>query len=171
MLKNYIQKRLETYVKRYFKKHPEVKLIVVTGSVGKTSTKRALGTVLNERLRVRMDENNHNTELSAPLGILGIEYPENIRSVRAWLSVFRAARLRILSPTDVDVIVQELGTDHPGDIATFGRYLQPDYAIVTAITPEHMEFFKTLDNYTLEDGSKNFFVKKIKNHLNESKHE
>ena len=151
MMKKLIQKRLERYVRRYFEQHPEVKLIAVTGSVGKTSTKRAIGTVLSGQLRVRMDMNNHNTEMSAPLGILGIEYPLNPRSVVAWLAVFKAARVRVQQPTDVDVIVQELGTDHPGDIAAFGGYLQPDYAVVTAVTPEHMEFFKTMDAVAKEE--------------------
>ena len=159
MFKKYIQKRLEKYVQRYFKKHPEVKLVVVTGSVGKTSTKRALGTVLNEQFRVRMDDNNHNTEMSAPLGILGIEYPANVRSLLAWQAVFKAAKLRISSPTDVDVIVQELGTDHSGDIAVFGKYLQPDYAVVTAVTAEHMEFFKTMDAVAKEELSVSNFSK------------
>lgn len=159
MFKIFIQKRLEQYVKRYFKKHSEVKLVVVTGSVGKTSTKRALGTVLSKQLRVRMDDNNHNTEMSAPLGILGIEYPKNVRSLFAWLTVFKAAKLRINSPTDVDVIVQELGTDHPGDIAAFGQYLRPDYAVVTAVTAEHMEFFKTMDAVAKEELSVSNFSK------------
>lgn len=151
MFKIYIQKRLEHYVKRYFKKHPTVKLVVVTGSVGKTSTKRALGMVLSQQFRVRMDNNNHNTEMSAPLGILGIEYPKKVHSIAAWRTVLKAAKLRVQGPTDVDVIVQELGTDHPGDIGVFGRYLKPDYAVVSAVTAEHMEFFKTMDAVAKEE--------------------
>lgn len=151
MFKEFVRKRLERYVKLYFKKHPEVKLVVVTGSVGKTSTKRALGTLLNECYRVRMDENNHNTEMSAPLGILGIQYPSNIRNIFAWLAVFKAAKQRINGATDVDVIVQELGSDSPGDVAQFGRYIKPDFAMVTGVTPEHMEFFKTLDAVAKEE--------------------
>lgn len=151
MLKSYVKMRLKRYVRRYFAAHPEVKLIAVTGSVGKTSTKRALGTVLNEGLRVRMDEQNHNTDVSAPLGILGLEYPTEVRNPLVWLGVFRAARERIQAPTDVDVIIQELGSDHPGDIAEFGGYLRPDIAVVTGVTPEHMEFFGTLDAVAKEE--------------------
>lgn len=157
MFKSYVKKKLEGYVRQYFKAHPEVKLVVVTGSVGKTSTKRALGTVLSEGLRVRMDENNHNTDMSAPLGVLGIDYPGSIRSPFAWRAVFDAAKLRIKNPTDVDVIVQELGADHPGDIAAFGKYLHPDYAVVTGVTPEHMEFFGTLDAVAKEELSVSTF--------------
>ena len=151
MFKQFVQKRLEKYVQEYFKAHPEVKLVAVAGSVGKTSTKTAIATVLSRQLRVRMDSSNHNTHMSAPLGMLGIDYPESVHNIVAWLAVFSAARKRIKEAADVDVVVQELGTDHPGEIAHFGTYLKPDIGIVTAITPEHMEFFKTLDAVAEEE--------------------
>lgn len=158
-MKSFILKRLAKYVSRYFAKHQEVKLIVVVGSVGKTSTKRALADLLSRRYRVRMHEGNHNTEFAAPLAILGVEYPDNPRSVLAWLTAFRAAKLRIKQPMDVDVIIQELGTDHPGDIAAFGTYLKPDIALVTAVTPEHMEFFGTIEAVAREELSVSEFSK------------
>lgn len=151
MFSRFIQKRLEKYVVKYFKKHPEVKLVVVAGSVGKTSTKGAIATLLAQRYRVALQKGNHNTHLSAPVAILGIEYPDNIRSIGAWLSVFAAARKRIQDPTGVDVIIAELGTDHPGDMAQFARYLKPDIAVITAVTPEHMEFFGTIDEVAKEE--------------------
>jgi UDP-N-acetylmuramoyl-tripeptide--D-alanyl-D-alanine ligase len=151
MFKNYIQSKLERAVQKYFKTHPEVKLVVVVGSVGKTSTKIAVGTVLSEKYRVRLHEGNHNSELSAPLAILGVEFPEDIRKLGQWLAVFKAIRQRIKQPADVDVIVQELGTDRIGQIPHFGTYLKPDLAVVTAVSAEHMEFFKTLDNVAAEE--------------------
>lgn len=151
MFKSFVQKKLENYVKKYFKKHSEVKLVVVTGSVGKTSTKRAIATLLSQQYRVAMQAGNHNTPMSVPLAILGIDYPTNIRSIGAWLTVFAAARQRIKQPTGADVIIAELGADHPGDIAYFGNYLKPDMAVVTAVTPEHMEFFKTIDAVAEEE--------------------
>lgn len=151
LFKTFIQTRLERSVVTYFKKHPEVKLVVVVGSVGKTSTKVAIGTVLNEKLRVRLHEGNHNAELSAPLAILGIEFPENIRKLGQWIAVFKAIRQRIKQPSDVDVIVQELGTDAVGQIPHFGTYLSPDIAVVSSVAPEHMEFFKTMDAVAAEE--------------------
>lgn len=151
MFKSFIQTKLEKAVKKYFKKHPEVTLVVVVGSVGKTSTKIAIGTVLNERLRVRLHEGNHNSELSAPLAILGVEFPDDIRKIGQWLRVFKAVRMRIKQPADVDVIVQELGTDGIGQIPHFGTYLKPDIAVVTSVAPEHMEHFKTLDAVAKEE--------------------
>lgn len=151
MIKEYIQKKLERYVVKYFKKHPDIKLIAVVGSVGKTSAKMAIATVLSERFNVRVHDGNFNTNFSAPLSILGIEYPKDIRKIGEWLKVFKEARLRIRQPSDVAVIVQELGTDRIGQIPQFGTYLRPDIAVVTAISPEHMEFFGNMDNVAKEE--------------------
>ena len=151
MFKKFIQRKLEGYVKKYLRVHSDIKLIIVAGSVGKTSTKVAIGTVLSERFRVRLHEGNHNSEISAPLAILGIEFPENIKSVRAWLNIFKAARKRIHDPTDVDVIVQEVGSDGIGQVPHFGTYAKPYLAVITAVSEEHMEFFKTLDAVAAEE--------------------
>jgi len=151
MLKAFIQKKLETYVKLYFAKHPEVKLIVVTGSVGKTSAKLAIATILSEKFRVRAHSGNHNSFLSAPLAILGIEYPKNIRNIFEWLAVFRSAKERIKTPSDVDFIIQELGSDRVGQVPHFGTYLKPDIAVVTAVSAEHMEYFQTIDTVAKEE--------------------
>lgn len=146
-----VRRRLETCVKRYFKKHPEVKLVVVAGSVGKTITKMAIATVLSEKYGVRMENSNHNTLISAPLAILGINFPTNVRGLRAWMEVFKAAKLRVSEPTDVDVIIQELGTDKIGEIPHFGKYLNPDIGVITAVSPEHMEFFHDIDTVAREE--------------------
>lgn len=161
MFKNYIQKKLEKYAVSYLQAHPDIKLVCVAGSVGKTSTKTAIATVLSQQYRVHMHEGNHNTEMSVPLAILGIEYPGQIRSPLAWWSVFRAAKQKIKSPSDVDVIIQELGTDKPGDIPSFGRYLQPDVGVITAITPEHMQNFGTIDAVAAEELSLGNFSKVV----------
>ncbi len=150
MFKKIVRFVLEHKVKRYFKKHSP-QLVVVVGSVGKTSTKTAIATVLSERLRVRAHEGNHNDVMSVPLALLGVDYPGQVHSVKEWLKVFAAMNLRIKEEKDVDVIVQELGTDHPGEIPTFGRYLKPDIAVVTAVSDEHMEFFGNLDAVAREE--------------------
>lgn len=149
--KKRVLKRLEKAVVDYFVAHPTVKLVVVAGSVGKTSTKISVATMLAQKYRVRLHEGNHNTPMSVPLAILGVPYPDNVRSFFAWHDAVKAAREKILAPADVDIIVQELGADRPGDIAAFGRYLKPHIGVVTAVTPEHMEFFKTIDAVAKEE--------------------
>lgn len=159
MIKRLIQTKLEGYVKKYLAAHPEVKVVAVVGSVGKTSTKMAIGTVLSQQFTIRLHEGNHNAELSAPLAILGIEYPDNIRSLSEWRKVFAAARRRIREPADVQVIVQEVGTDGIGQVPRFGTYVTPDIAVVTAVSPEHMEFFGTIENVAAEELSAANFSK------------
>src|SRR3989338_584553 len=149
--KQRVQKKMENYVSGYFAAHPDIKLIVVVGSVGKTSTKTAIATMLGQKYRVRLHEGNNNTHMSAPLAILGIPYPEHIKRYSEWRKVFSAAEARILQPPDVDIIIQEIGADHPGEIAHFGTYLRPDIAVITAITPEHMEFFQTMEAVAREE--------------------
>ena len=158
-LKEYVRKKVEGFVQAYFVAHPQVKLVIVAGSVGKTSTKIAIATMLGQKFRIRFHEGNHNTEMSAPLAILGIPYPNDIKSISQWREVFRSATLRVNQPPDVDVIIQELGADHPGDIADFGRYLRPDIAVITAVTAEHMEYFQTMDAVAREELSAANFSK------------
>lgn len=151
MFKNYVQKKLETYVKKYLAAHPEIKLVAVAGSVGKTTTKLFTATLLSQKYRVRVEDTNHNTGLSAPVAILGIEYPDKVHSPIEWLRVFSAARKRIKQPGDVDIIVQELGTDRIGEVPHFGTYLRPTIGIVTAVAPEHMEFFGSIETVAQEE--------------------
>ncbi len=152
MLKSIVRSRLEKYVKKYFRHH-HPKLIVVAGSVGKTVTKHTITAALRSAgHKVRMAEGNYNSEMSVPLALLGVDYPEEgVHSIKAWLSVFKKMKAKIKNDDDPDFIVQELGTDHPGEIAHFGEYLAPDMAVVTAITPEHMENFKDMNAVANEE--------------------
>lgn len=150
MFKKYVLYRLEKYVKKYFKKYfkkyPNVKLVAVVGSAGKTTTKTAVATMLATKYQVQMAEGNMNDLLPVPLGILGVDYPkpDDLHKISTWRNVFKACRHR-LDRTEVQVIVQELGTDNIGEIAHFAKYLSPDITIITSILPEHMENFGTLD--------------------------
>ncbi len=155
--KSRVKRKLQEAVVSYFQAHPEIKLIVVTGSVGKTSTKKAIATVLSEKYKVRLHEGNYNTDMSVPLTILGVPYPDNIRNINEWETAIRRAKDKSIMPADVEVIVQELGADKPGDIEEFGRYLKPYMAVVTGVTQEHMENFKTLDAVAKEELSSGNF--------------
>ncbi|MDR1300755.1 MAG: UDP-N-acetylmuramoyl-tripeptide--D-alanyl-D-alanine ligase [Candidatus Nomurabacteria bacterium] len=145
MFKFFVQHRLEGYVKRYFKHHPEVKLIAVVGAAGKTTTKMAIAEVLSRKFKVQIEPRNYNEQTAVPLGILGVEYPapEDLRKLSVWREVFRACREQIKN-SDAQIVIQELGTDHVGEIPHFAKYLSPDITVITSIVPEHMEFFGTL---------------------------
>lgn len=151
MFKAFVQRRLESYTRRYFLAHPEVKLVTVVGSVGKTTTKLAIATVLAEKYRVRVHQGNFNGELSAPVVMLGATFPTNLKSISQWRQTFRQMRARIKAPTDVDIIVQELATSGIGQVPHFGTYLTPDITVVTAVTHEHMVYFGTIEQVAAEE--------------------
>lgn len=142
---NLRKKRLQRYVKRYFAKYPNVKLVVVTGSIGKTQAKTAIATILSQRYRVRMFHGNRGTNFTTPLAVLGIDYPGDIKGLRAWHQVFRAARERIKQPQDTDVIVLELNATSFGSLMAYAEYMTPDISVVTAISESNIEAFQSLD--------------------------
>jgi UDP-N-acetylmuramoyl-tripeptide--D-alanyl-D-alanine ligase len=126
----------------------------VVGSVGKTTTKNAIAAVLATKFRTEASHGNLNEHISVPFGILGIKYPpfSLIKKIGTWRHVFKLMRKRIKTPTDIDVIVQELATDKPGEIAHYESYLHPDIAVVTAVAPEHMANFPNgLDDVAREE--------------------
>ena len=140
---------LEWQVRRLRRRH-HVKVVAVVGSVGKTSTKLAIADLLAASgLRVRHQVGNYNDRVTVPLVFFGLEEP-NIYNVFAWLKAFGAANAEIALPYHYDVVVLELGTDGPGQIAEFA-YLKPDLTVVTAVSPEHMEFFGSLDGVAAEE--------------------
>lgn len=149
-MKNNILTIIEWLAGRYITQH-DIRLIVVAGSVGKTSTKAAIADVIKQKYKVRAHIGNHNTHFSVPLAIAGVAYPEKVHSPLAWLRVIITMYVKVYSKRDVQIIIQELGTDAPGDMRRFSKYLRPDIAVVTAVAPEHMEFFKTLDAVAQEE--------------------
>jgi UDP-N-acetylmuramyl pentapeptide synthase len=124
-------------------------VVAVTGSVGKTSTRNAIAAVLSRSFRVRSPEQNYNNEIGVPLTIIGATSPG--RSIVGWLGVFwkafcllAASRPRGLNAYP-SVLVLEYGLDRPGDIARLCRLAPPDVAVLTAITPVHVEAFGTIE--------------------------
>lgn len=151
MLKNFIIRLLEIQTKRYLKKH-KPKVVAITGSIGKTSTKLFTATVLSEGRNVLAQEGNYNTHVSLPMAVFDLPIPNDTKSGLAWLQVLWWMELKIhRRKIDHDVMILELGTDTPGDIKRFKRYIHPDIAVVTAVAPEHMEFFKTIDAVAKEE--------------------
>ncbi|MGH7240863.1 MAG: glutamate ligase domain-containing protein [Candidatus Saccharimonadales bacterium] len=130
---------LSRQLKRLLAKHP-VKIVGVVGSYGKTSTKLALATVLSAGLRVRHQDGNYNDIVTVPLIFFGEALPSLTNPI-AWMRLFMRNRKQIKQDYPYDVVVVELGTDGPGQVAAFRRYLQLDVAVVTSIAYEHMEFF------------------------------
>lgn len=151
LFRNLILHTLAYYVNLFFHNNPHIKLVAVVGSVGKTTTKSTIVDVLSTQKKVRTNRGNFNAELSAPLEILGVESPNNPRSVTAWLRVLKDVRAAANQQHDIDIIVQEFGIDSPGEMAKFGKYIRPNILVVTAISPEHMEFFGDIKTVAREE--------------------
>ncbi len=120
------------------------KIIAITGSVGKTSTKDAIFAVLSPFFYIRKSEKSFNSEIGVPLAILGL--PNAWASVSLWLkNIFSGLGLVIKKNKYPDILVLEVGADRPGDIKKISKWLSPDMAVITRFgkVPVHVEFFKS----------------------------
>lgn len=139
---------LEWQVRQLRARH-HFKVVAVAGSVGKTSTKLAIADLLGQTMRVRHQAGNYNDRVTVPLVFFGLAEP-SLYNVFAWLKALAVTQAEIAMPYPYDVVVVELGTDGPGQMEQFA-YIKPDIAVVTAVSPEHMEYFETLDNVATEE--------------------
>lgn len=130
------------------------RVVAVAGSVGKTSTRRAVFAVLRRSFRARESHKNFNNELGVPLSIFG-ETHAGGRNPFAWLGIFGRAAWLAYGPKRADypdVLVLEMATDHPGDLAYLTALARPDVAVVTAIAEEHTQYLGDLDGVAREEG-------------------
>jgi UDP-N-acetylmuramoyl-tripeptide--D-alanyl-D-alanine ligase len=138
------------YQVRKLVKKNNLKIIGVVGSIGKTSTKLAIASVLKTGFRVRSQEGNYNDLVTVPLVFFGEPIPSLFNPL-AWIGVFWRNQKQLGRPYPYDVVVLELGTDGPGQIQEFKAYLNLEIGVVTAISPEHMEFFGSLGDVAKEE--------------------
>ncbi len=94
---------------------PTTRVIGVTGSSGKTTTKDLIAAVLGERFQVLKTEGNTNNHIGLPLNLLRLDESH-------------------------DFGVFELGTNHPGEIRTLTGLCQPQIGVITCIGLAHVEF-------------------------------
>lgn len=162
-MKTYFRKLLEkifaAQMRQIIAKHQPT-IIAVTGSVGKTSAKLAIATVLSQVYRVRWQEGNYNAPISVPFIFLNRPLP-NIYNPFGWLAAWLHGRSLLHGAKPFDVVVVELGTDAPGDIAYYENLLQPDIAVVTAVSEEHMEFFADLNAVAAEELAVHRYAKRL----------
>jgi UDP-N-acetylmuramoyl-tripeptide--D-alanyl-D-alanine ligase len=90
------------------------RVIAVTGSNGKTTTKEMLSHILAGRLRVAGAVKSYNNAIGVPLTLLG-------------------------AGLDADALVVEAGTNHPGEIDVLASIIRPDIAVITHVGPSHLE--------------------------------
>lgn len=118
------------------------RIIAITGSVGKTSTKEAIATLLSEHYRVGKSPKSYNSEIGLPLAILGIDSAWN--SIWGWTMNLTRGFQRFFSRAPYpQILVLEMGVDRPGDFDLALTVVRPNTTVITAIgeVPVHVEFF------------------------------
>jgi UDP-N-acetylmuramoyl-tripeptide--D-alanyl-D-alanine ligase len=105
-----------------------LKVLAITGSNGKTSTKDFAASVLTRRFRVTKTEGNFNNHVGLPRTILE-------------------------ATSEDEVAVWEIGMNHPGEIAALSKIAAPDAAIITNIGVAHIEFMGSREAIAAEKGA------------------
>jgi len=103
-------------------------IVGVTGSNGKTTTRRLLAHLLQGTFTVHEPPENYNTEIGLPLALLGM-------------------------PEDCTVGVFELATESPGEIGQLAKILRPPMALVTSAGPSHLDGLGSIDAVAVEKWS------------------
>ena len=98
----------------YRRQNLRSRVVGVVGSNGKTTTKDLIRAALSGRYRVHATTGNLNNRVGVPLTLLA-------------------------TPEDAEVLVVEMGTNEPGEIATLTAIVRPDAVIITSIGEEHLE--------------------------------
>ena len=127
------------------------KVVAITGSVGKTSTKDAIYSAIKDHVRARKSEKSFNSEIGVPLSILGLANAWN--NPFLWIKNMVDGLLVALLPGQYpDVLVLEVGVDRPGDMAALTQWLKPDVVVLTRLpdVPVHVEYFDTPEAVTAE---------------------
>ncbi len=120
-------------------------IIAVTGTVGKTSTKDAIFTVLKEKYYVRKSEKSYNSQVGVPLTILGL--PNAWGSAFGWIrNIIDGFLILILSNHYPKWLVLEIGVDRPNDMKKLTKWIKPDYVVLTKFSrvPVHLENFNEI---------------------------
>ncbi len=115
-----------------------VKVIGVTGSIGKTTCKEAIAHVARGQFRVLSSAKSYNTEFGLPLTIL--ELTSEFSSVIGWAkNLILAVWMGIFARTDYDILILEMGVDKPGDMdQLIGVIGNLDLGVFTGVHPVHM---------------------------------
>ncbi|MGL5043178.1 MAG: Mur ligase family protein [Culicoidibacterales bacterium] len=131
LLANLINKPIEHHIRKQFVEEAKQKIdaakmttdvVAITGSYGKTTTKHIITHILNEEKYALMTPSSYNT----PMGIT-ITIRESLKPIH-------------------DVFVCEMGAYKRGEIKELADIVKPKYGVVTAIGPQHLNTFKTIEN-------------------------
>lgn len=110
-----------------YRRSLSIKVVCITGSNGKTSTKDLVASILSQRMSVTKTDGNLNNHIGLPLTLLRANASHAVQ-------------------------VAEIGMNHPGEIAPLAAIAQPDVAVITNVGVAHIEFMGSRENIALEKG-------------------
>jgi UDP-N-acetylmuramoyl-tripeptide--D-alanyl-D-alanine ligase len=110
-----------------------VKVLAITGTNGKTTTKELISVVLSQQYRVFATKGNFNNHIGVPLTLLSLT-------------------------KDVELAIVEMGANHPGEIQHLSSIAEPDYGIITNIGKAHLEGFGSFEGVKQTKGELYHFI-------------
>jgi len=122
----------------FLRKKIRSKVICITGSCGKTTTKNILSFIVSNQKKVVANPESFNNQIGVPYSIS-------------------------LADENTEVLILECGTSHPGEILSLSRIARPHYSVITNIGPSHQEFFGSIrkvyeEKITLAKFTKNIVI-------------
>ena len=117
-----IRKGFCVKAKKKLKSIPGLEVVGITGSYGKTSTKYAVSTILSQKYNTLMTPESYNTTMGV------------VRTVNEKLNPMH------------HLFVCEMGAKYIGDIKEITDIVEPKYGILTAVGPQHLDTFKSIEN-------------------------
>ena len=108
-----------------YRKEAGYKIVAITGSVGKTTTREMIYHVLSRHFEVHQSPKSFNNKIGLPLTLLG-------------------------AGQSVEIVIAELGSNRPGEIGYLAEIAAPDIAVVTNVHPAHLEGFGDLHTIARE---------------------
>lgn len=135
----------------YHRRRLGTRMIGVTGTNGKTTTKELIATVVGEKFKVLYTQGNFNNHIGVPLTLLRLK-PEH------------------------EMAVIEMGANHPGEIKTLVHIAEPDYGIITNVGKAHLQGFGSFEgvirtkgelyDFLREKGNSTIFIQNENPYLN-----
>ncbi len=135
----YVNSVLETLqtLSTHHRKTLGLKVIAITGSNGKTTTKELVNCVLSQTYKVFATKGNLNNHIGVPLTLLSLT-------------------------KDIDIAIVEMGANHPGEINLLSTIADPDYGIITNIGKAHLEGFGSFEGVKKTKGELYEYISKRK---------
>jgi len=143
-----VEKYLQ-FLARWKIRRAKPKIVAITGSYGKTSTKEAIFHLLSKKFGSDVGKNwgNMNTEIGLPLAVLGLR-SYSFGAGLIW-DIIRA-KWNFCFYRLPKILVLELGVDKPGDMEFLLKIITPDVALLTGISETHLEKLKDIEGVKKE---------------------